>query len=432
MSTTGHRATEFTLRVAQAEEVTAGQRRLDVLVRVTCAVGPDESRAAIVLVLDHSAEARRLEQVDTITRGAARAVDALPDGMAFAIATGAGTADVVYPRQGGLVIADAASRSAAKRAVEAIQPVPGAAAMSSWVSLADEVVGGTDHATKVAVLVAAAPSEAGDAEALGAALERARTRLSAHCVGVGSGFQADTLHLIADALCGSADIVRTHAELSHRLCVLARRAATACLADARLRLRTPPGVEVVEVCQVVPAITALVPRPVPRRLGVEYVTGPWQAGESRVYLVRLRIPPSGAGDRFLVARIAMASGDGPRTRETASAIAVAVRTSHPDTTAAVHPGVAHYTGQIDLARAIEEGLRARSARDDELARRHFGRAVECAAQSGHTAMLRLLERVVRTSDAFFGEVELRSSVDRFDELALAMRAPRGKPLTDAW
>ena len=62
--------------------------------------------------------------------------------------------------------------------------------------------------------------------------------------------------------------------------------------------------------------------------------------------------------------------------------------------------VAHYTGQAELAEAIQEGLEARKA-GRRGRRRPFklGRAVQLAADSGNDGTMKLLRGVVEIDDA---------------------------------
>ena len=48
-------------------------------------------------------------------------------------------------------------------------------------------------------------------------------------------------------------------------------------------------------------------------------------------------------------------------------------------TTRINPAVAHYTGQTELADAIQAGLAAKAAGDDETATQKLGRAVQLAA-----------------------------------------------------
>ena len=80
--------------------------------------------------------------------------------------------------------------------------------------------------------------------------------------------------------------------------------------------------------------------------------------------------------------------------------------------------MAHYTGQAELADAIQQGLAARDAGDVDTATAKLGRAVQLAEESGHTDTAKLLAKVVDVVDARTGTVQLRKKVAGVDaELA---------------
>ena len=84
----------------------------------------------------------------------------------------------------------------------------------------------------------------------------------------------------------------------------------------------------------------------------------------------------------------------------------------------INPRVASYTGQAELASAIQEGLAAREAGDVETATAKLGRAVQLAEETGHTDTAKLLGRVVDVVDAGSGTVRLKPKVSNVDaELA---------------
>ena len=80
--------------------------------------------------------------------------------------------------------------------------------------------------------------------------------------------------------------------------------------------------------------------------------------------------------------------------------------------------MAHYTGQAKLAEAIQDGLEARKAGDDDIAAAQLGRAVALAHQSGNEATASLLAKVV---GAVTGTVRLKAEVADADEMALDTR-----------
>jgi hypothetical protein len=102
----------------------------------------------------------------------------------------------------------------------------------------------------------------------------------------------------------------------------------------------------------------------------------------------------------------------------------------------INARVAHYTGQAELAEAIQSGLAARDAGDVETATAKLGRAVQLAEASGHTDTAKLLAKVVDVEDAKTGTVRLRRTVAGVDaELAnvrsvKTIRVKKGEPAGD--
>ena len=87
-------------------------------------------------------------------------------------------------------------------------------------------------------------------------------------------------------------------------------------------------------------------------------------------------------------------------------------------TTRINPEVAHYTGQTELAEAIQDGLAAKAAGDDAGATTKLGRAVQLAAQTGNEEATTRLRKVVDIDDIETGTVRLKRSVDKADEMAL--------------
>lgn len=86
--------------------------------------------------------------------------------------------------------------------------------------------------------------------------------------------------------------------------------------------------------------------------------------------------------------------------------------------------VAHYTGQAELAEAIQEGLDAWRTGDVRTATARLGRAVALAAASGNEDTSALLARVVDVEDPATGRVRLRREVTAADEMTLDVRSTR--------
>ena len=84
----------------------------------------------------------------------------------------------------------------------------------------------------------------------------------------------------------------------------------------------------------------------------------------------------------------------------------------------INPELAHYTGQEELSRAIDEAFAARRAGDEDTATARFGRAVLLASEHGDTQKLRALGAMVEIVDAPTGTVRPKVDIDELDRLAL--------------
>ena len=80
--------------------------------------------------------------------------------------------------------------------------------------------------------------------------------------------------------------------------------------------------------------------------------------------------------------------------------------------------MAHYTGQTELAQAIQEGLAAKAAGNEELATTKLGRAVQLAKETGNEEATSKLRKVVDVEDEDAGTVRLKKTVEKADEMAL--------------
>ena len=102
----------------------------------------------------------------------------------------------------------------------------------------------------------------------------------------------------------------------------------------------------------------------------------------------------------------------------AQGLVKAMWSSDDTLTTRIDPAVAHYTGQAELAEAIQDGLAARAAGDDATATVKLGRAVQLAAESSNDEATTRLRKVVDIQDPGTGTVRLKRNVDKLDEMAL--------------
>jgi hypothetical protein len=102
----------------------------------------------------------------------------------------------------------------------------------------------------------------------------------------------------------------------------------------------------------------------------------------------------------------------------------AVWTDDEQLSTRINREVAHYTGQAELADAIQEGLEARKSGDEDTATFKLGRAVALATAAGNTATMKLLSGVVDVQDPLTGTVRLKRRIEDADEMALDTRSTK--------
>jgi hypothetical protein len=132
----------------------------------------------------------------------------------------------------------------------------------------------------------------------------------------------------------------------------------------------------------------------------------------------VEVPAGVVGEEMLAARVSLVS------QETVLAQGRVLATWTDDTglSTRINERVAHYSGQAELASAIQEGLAARDAGDVETATAKLGRAVQLAEESGHADTAKLLGKVVDVVDASSGTVRLKKQVAGLDAEMAVVRS----------
>jgi hypothetical protein len=412
----------FTAEVYQNAYLPAGVRRVDAIITVTAARGSGFAagattippQAAQVIIVDCSGSmAGPPTKMKEVKRATEAAIDALPDGIAFAIIAGRNDAAMVYPFQPALVPADPDSKAAARHAVSTLA-ADGGTAIGRWLHLANRLFYSSPATFKHAILLTDGQNQHETPEQLAAVLRGCEGRFICDARGVGDGWVARELRQIASTLLGTADGLEDPSELVESFRAMVSGALGKGVAGVSLRLWTPANSTIAFVKQVFPAVEELTGRrtEVSERIG-DYPTGAW-GDESRDYHVCVDVPAGELGEEMLAARASLVSGD----TVLAQARVLATWTDDTALSTQINKRVAHYTGQAELAAAIQEGLAAREAGDVETATSKLGRAVQLAAESGHADTAKLLARVVEVVDEKTGTVRLRRQVTGADaELA---------------
>ncbi|MCS0604943.1 VWA domain-containing protein [Streptomyces sp. LP11] len=432
----------FSVDVYQNAYLPEGGREVNAIVTVTATgggtvaaplYGPGRGpSAAVVLMVDCSGS---MDYPPTKMRNAqaatAAAVDALRDGTRFAVIAGTHVAKEVYPGGGALAVADAGTREEAKQALRRLD-AGGGTAIGTWLRLADRLLSSADVTIRHGILLTDGRNEHESPEDLRAALDACAGRFTCDARGVGTDWEVKEVTGIASALLGTADIVADPAGLAADFTRMMETAMGKEVADVALRVWTPVGTTIRYVKQVAPSVENLTGRRTEAgpRAG-DYPTGSW-GDESRDYHVCVEVPAAGLGQEMLAARVSLvvpqpdgtAQNPGAEGAQGAQGLVRAVWTDDMAASTALNPQVAHYTGQAELAQAIQQGLDLRKAGDFDGATAKLGRAVQLAGASGNADTAKLLAKVVDVVDAATGTVRLKTRVAEADEMTLETRSTK--------
>ena len=423
----------FTVDVDQNPYLPAGGRDVSAVVTVTADAsgdapsdepGPAGGSAEIIIVdcsgsMDHPA-AKMMEA----RAATSAAVDVIRDGAWFAIIAGTSRAWPVYPSDGTMAVAGERTRVEAKRALSGLR-AHGGTAIGQWLRLAHEMFQSCPAVLRHAILLTDGKNQHESAEELAAAVELCEGSFRCDCRGVGTDWEVGELRKISAALLGTVDIVPDPAGLAADFEEMMRGAMSKQLPDVLLRVWTPQQAVVRFVKQVAPAIADLTDRRVQSgpQAG-DYPTGAWAPGESRDYHVGVQVSAAAVGQEMLAARVSLVASSPDGQRVLGQGLVRATWTEDEALSTRINPRVAHYTGQAELAEAIQEGLEASKRGDEETATARLGRAVALAHQAGNEDTARLLAKVVDVVDEATGTVRLKKKVDAADEMALDTRSTK--------
>jgi von Willebrand factor type A C-terminal domain/von Willebrand factor type A domain len=422
----------FAIEVFQNQYLPDGGRDVNAIVTVTsdgtpgpAPIGAYSDRAEIIIVDCSGSMGAPDTKIAEARVATSAAVDAICDGVAFGIICGTDVAVPVFPETGGMAVASAQNRQLAKRAVSMLRP-GGGTAMGQWLRLAHATFASYPAAAlRHAILLTDGKNQHESPAELSLAIKLCEGSFGCDCRGVGTDWEVSELRRISTALFGSVDIVPDPAGLAADFAGMMGKAMAKRLADVSLRLWTPQHASVRFVKQVAPDVDDLTGRAEPAgQLTTDYPTGAWGDGESRDYHVCVRVTPGAVGQEMLAARVSIVAGSPSSPEVLGQGLVRAVWTEDEALSTRMSRHVAHYTGQAELARVIQEGLDARKSGDEGGATAKLGRAVALAEESGNVDTAKLLARVVDVVDAPTGTVRLKKKVQDADEMALDTRSTR--------
>lgn len=410
----------FSAEVFQNEFLPDGGTDVHAIVTVTCSgageAGQTDSGEAGEIVIVDTSGSMKGENIVAAQQAAAAALDQVLDGVWFAVIAGSHLPRLAFPvtPEPAMVRMDSQVRAQAKAAVGSFF-ADGGTAMGTWLRLATKVFASVPTlAQRHAILLTDGINQHESPQELSAAIEQAKGLFQCDCRGVGEDWQVAEVRRIATALLGSVDLIARPEDMAADFEQIMRQAMGRGVAEASLRVWAPQGAEVLFVRQVAPTVEDLTPRrqevnPLTRG----YPTGSW-GDEARDYHVAVRLPAKSVGQEQLASRVQLAVGD----TVVAQGLVKALWSNDDTLTARIDPAVAHYTGQAELAEAIQDGLAAKAAGDTTTATAKLGRAVQLAAQTGNDEATSRLRKIVEIDDADTGTVRLRRAVSKLDEMAL--------------
>ncbi|HEV7449928.1 MAG TPA: VWA domain-containing protein [Pseudonocardiaceae bacterium] len=421
----------FTVEIDQNSYLPAGGSQVDAIVTVTMAGGPEAGAAAdgaaptptgdgLEMIIVDCSTSMSGDKIVSARRATAAAIAELRDGVSFTVIAGTQNAELVYPPFVGTATADARTRADATARVVRLA-ANGATGIGAWLTFAGRIADQHPGAIKHAILLTDGQNGEHQSQ-FAAALDACLGKFTCDCRGVGTDWRVDELRAISSALLGTVDIVANPSDLAADFRAIMGAAMGKVLADVALRLWTPRGATVRFVKQVAPTVEDLTARRT--ESGTQrgdYPLGSWGA-ESRDYHVEVQVTPGVVGDEILAGRVSLVRAGSDNVL--AQGLIRAIWTDDTALSTRISRGVAHYTGQAELAQAIQDGLAARKAGDGPTATARLGRAVALAAASGNDGTARLLERVVDVIDAPSGTVRLRAGVTAADEMTLDTRSTK--------
>jgi VWA domain-containing protein len=383
---------------------------------VVASAAPTDRVEAIIIDCSTSMQSP-FEKFEAARRGTKAAIDELVDGTYFTIIAGTEKATFVYP-ESSPAQANTATRAAATRAVDGLRP-GGGTAMGTWLAHVRQIVDQHPGALIHAILLTDGKDEHETPEELQAEIALSEGEFTCDCRGVGTNWRVEELRSISSALLGTVDIVADPADLEADFAAMMRTSMSKSIADLTLRLWTPAGARIGFVKQVAPTVEDLTHRRVESgsQRG-DYPLGAWGA-EDRDYHVQVEVEPAAAGREKLAARVSVVAGE----EVLGEGLVKAVWTADTALSAQISRRVAHYTGQAELAQAVQEGLSARKSGDVATATAKLQRAMELAVESGNDGTAKLLRGVIEV-DEHTGTARLKREIAAADEMALDARSTK--------
>jgi hypothetical protein len=403
------------------------QGRVDAILSVTAGEGAGASTKASQLVvgfiIDKSGSMAG-ERIDGVKRAVIQAIDMLDERAWFFVVAFDSTAQIVVRE----MQATQANKANATRTISTLGS-GGGTAMSTGLMAALEIFARAPDAIREAIFLTDGKNESESKEMVQQALARCSGVFECDCWGVGTDWRVGEVQEIASALLGKASLIPEPHGIAAAFEAAMHQASSKAVKDVRLRLWTPQGAQLAFVKQVNPTIEELTAKAKSVSAQVrDFQTGAWAAGESRDFHLAIDVRPGAAGDEMLAARpsIVYQAWNGASWIEqedkAPEARLFASWTVDDSLSSRIDHHVAHYTGQGELAQAIQAGLEHRARGDEAAATQLLGKAVKIAHASGNADMTQRLKKVVDVIDPSAGTVRLKKDAAKAATMDLELES----------
>jgi uncharacterized protein YegL len=416
---------QFKLESFHNPYLSPGSNRVDAVLTITGTSdgsAPVQARPSVIGFIVDVSGSMAGERIESVRFAVRRAIQMLQyDQWFFVVAFSSGAAIVCNIQQASTV--NKTNADAAVRRLEA----RGGTYMSTGLELARQQFAMVPNAIHQAIFLTDGKNADDDEARLENELNACDGAFQCECRGVGTDWQVKQLQRIALRLLGNAKIIADPNGVEADFSETMQNNLTRSIGDVRLRLWTPKSCKIVSVKQMSPDIVPLTDRrvAVDAQTG-EYPTGAW-GSETRDYYVAIEfVSPGDVGDEMLACRPSIVYMDGSALQEFKPAESRILASWTPDEALStrINDHVAHYTGQEELAEAIQNGLEARANGDVDVATRLLGRAAQLAHESGNEDTTRRLSKVVDIVNAEEGTVRIKQSVNKADEMDLDLGSTR--------
>ncbi len=411
---------KFTVETFLNQYLPPGGARADAVFTLVAQGGPAPTRARRVvgLIADKSGSMSG-EKMDALKHALRVAVDQMDaDIEAFVVAFDLKPRVVLD-----LTRMDEAGRRSAHAAIQKLEAA-GGTIMSAALSVARGLFQDRPGALCQAIMLTDGQNDASDGPSLDRALRDCSGVFQADCRGVGTDWSPAQLREIAGHLLGTVQLIASPGELAQDFRDTLAAAMAKSVADVRLRLWMPKNARLVAIKQAYPTEIDLLGklRPVDVR-AVDVPLGAWGEG-TQDYFATFELTPLAVGEQMLVCRPSVVWRDPAAGEATSPGGNVAVTWSEDaGLTTRIDAQVAHYTGQAEKARAIQEGLEAMERHDEATATLHLGRALQLAEAAGDAETTRRLREVVEP-DAAGGTLRLRRGAEKVAVMDLDVASTR--------